>query len=331
MTQKEYIRKLRLCLSFFVSENELNDIVSDFEEVFSDSMTDGKSEEQICLSLGSPNEAAANILSERGVRVSTGKIIAKAFTFAIITAVSMYFLWENIYAGLFLMPFIPLGLLLFTENGKLTGLMEKEVSVSGIVSCIVPMINIFLFPKLADLLLSTDLSALFPLGAAITMVTAVSLVFAVLSVKTNPYGVIIPAAGGAASLCIVVLQAYAAYHLNDIFFIDIGEDVMAQQIAFRARYINIFITTLFVAGIIIFVLSAFRRDKSSIPCVYAVLGTLMLLSRERHILRTLDISAEFEPILNYVSPALWAEVCAIIILSVIFTVCLELRKAKNNG
>ncbi|MBP0956055.1 MAG: DUF1700 domain-containing protein [Oscillospiraceae bacterium] len=331
MTQKEYIRKLRSSLAFFVSENELNDIVSDLEEVFSDSMADGKSEEQICSSLGSPKDAAGNILSERGVTVSTGKMLAKAGAFAIITAVSMYFLWDNIYDSLFIMPFVPLGLLFFTENGKLTGLMEKRISLSGIISCILPMINIFLFPKLADMLLANDLSALFPLGAAITTVTAVSLVFAVLSVKTNPYGVIIPAAGSAASLCIVVLQAYAAFHLNDNVFIDIGEDIRTQQIAFRARFMNIFITTLFIAGIIIFVFSAFRRDKASISCMYAVLGTLMLLSRERSILRHLDILAETKPILHYVSPSLWAEACAMIILSVMITVCLALRKARNNG
>ncbi|MGN0667419.1 MAG: DUF1700 domain-containing protein [Huintestinicola sp.] len=331
MTKNEYIRKLRSQLIFFVSENELNDIVSDFEEVFSDSMTDGKNEEQICLSLGTPNEAAVNILSERGVTVSTAKMLAKVLAFAILTAVSMYFLWENTYDSLFIMPFIPLGLLLFMENGKLTGLMEKKISLSGIAACIIPMINIFLFPRLADSLLMTELSALFPLGAAITAVTAVSLVFAVLSVKSNPYGIIIPAAGAAASLCIVFFQAYSAYHLNDSVFIDIGADIMPQQIAFRARYINIFISTLFIAGIMIFVLSAFRRDKSSIPCMYAVLGTLMLLSNERHILRTLDILAEIEPILHYVPDSLWIEACGLIILSFIITVCLALRKAKGNG
>lgn len=58
MTQKEYIGKLRTRLAFVVSENERNDIIADIEEIFSDSMADGKSEEQICLSLGSPEETA---------------------------------------------------------------------------------------------------------------------------------------------------------------------------------------------------------------------------------------------------------------------------------
>ncbi|MGN1088773.1 MAG: DUF1700 domain-containing protein, partial [Huintestinicola sp.] len=285
MTQKEYIRKLRSCLAFFVSENELNDIISDFEEVFSDSLADGKSEEQICLSLGTPKEAAGNILSERGVKVSTVKMIAKALTFAVITAVSMYFLWNCPFESEFVMPVIPLGLLLFMENGKPARLTEKKISLSGAASCIISIINVFLFSKLSDSLLRTDFSALFPIVAAITAVTAVSLVFAVMSVRANPYGIIIPAAGTAAALCIAGFQAYAAYHINDNVFIDIGEDIMAQQIAFRARYINIFISTLFIAGVMVFVLSAFRRDKASIPCMYAAMGTLMLLGRERHILR----------------------------------------------
>ena len=74
MTQKEYIRKLRTRLAFVVSENERNDIIADIEEIFSDSMADGKSEEQICLSLGSPEETAKNILLEKGIS-SAGRII----------------------------------------------------------------------------------------------------------------------------------------------------------------------------------------------------------------------------------------------------------------
>lgn len=331
MTQKEYIRNLRSRLAFFVSQNELKDIVADMNEVFADGIADGKNEEQICISLGSPKDAARNILSERGVPIPAGEMLAKVIIFVITTSVSMYYLWNDPYNSIFFMPVIPLGLLLFMENCKLTRLMEKEISASGIVSCIVPMISIILFGKLADSVIMADEAVLFPLGAAITAVTAVSLFFAVLSVKANPYGIIIPAAGIAFSLCIAVLQAYSAFHITDKTYIDVDADIKVQQIAFRARYINIFISTLFISGIIIFVLSAFRRDKSSIPCMYAVMGTLMLLSKERKILRTLDITAGYEPMLQYVPHSLWIESCGIIILSIMITVCLAVRKAKNNG
>lgn len=331
MTEKEYIGKLRSSLAFFVSENELNDIVTDFEEMFADSLTDGKSEEQICLSLGSPKDAAADILSERGVKVSTGKMLAKAFAFIIITAVSMYFLWNNINESLYIMPFIPLVLLLLEENGKLTGLMDRKISVSGIAACIVMIINVFLFAGLTDKLLMTELSALLPFGAAITAVTTVSLTFAVLSVRSNPYGIIIPAVGAAGSLFAVVLQAYAALMIGKKYNIDIGGDIRTQQIVFRARYMNLLLMALLAAGIIIFVVSAFRRDRSTIPCMYIVMGTLMLFGRERHILRCIDISADIKPVLYYVPVSLWSEACGMIVFSIIITVCPALRKARNNG
>lgn len=331
MTQKEYIKKLRSRLSFMVSENELDDIVSDMEEVFCDSIADGKSEEQICLSLGSPKEAAKNILSERGVSVRTGKMYAKALVFVIITAVSMYLLWNYPHYSAFIMPFIPLGLLLFIENGKLSGLTEKKLSVSAVVSCIVPMMNIFLFPKLADAVLSAEDRVLFPLGGAITAATAASLVCSVLSVRTDPHGIIISAAGIIASLCIAGLQLNAAFHITDTSYFDENSDIKIQQTAFRARYVNIFITTLFAAAVIVFVISAFRRDKAAVFCMYASMGTLMLLSSERYALKTLDITSGYEPVLSYVPVPLWTEICGMILLSVIGTVCIALRKAKRNG
>ena len=331
MTKNDYLKKLRSCLAFAVSENELKDIVSDMEEVFADSLADGKSEEQICLALGLPKEAAANILLERGVNVSMGKLLAKTAVFLLITAISMCFLWNDTYNSVFLMPFIPIGLLLFAENGKLTELTEKKMSLSGIVSCILPVINVPLVSKLADSIILGDENALFPLGVGITAVTAASLVIAVLSVRTNPYGVIIPAAATAATICIAVLQAYAAFHISDTVYLDVGVDIITQQIAFRGKYLLIFLTTAFIAGIIIFVLSAFRRDKSSIACMYAVSGTMMLLSRERHILRTLDITANIKPILHYIPASLCIAVFGMLILSVTITICLAVRKAKCNG
>lgn len=229
------------------------------------------------------------------------------------------------------MPVIPLGLLLFIENGKLSGLTEKKLSVSGVVSCIVPMINIFLFQKLADAVLSAEDRVLFPFGVAMTAVTAASLVCSVLSVRMNPYGIIIPAAGIAASLCIAVLQLNAAFHITDTSYFDEYPDIKIQQTAYRARYVNIFITTLFVSAVIVFVISAFRRDKAAVFCMYASMGTLMLLGSERYVLRTLDITAGYEPVLSYVPVPLWAEVCVIIVLSVIGTVCSAVRKTKRNG
>lgn len=58
MTQKEYIKKLRFYLALRLPHAELSDIVSDMEELFAGAAADGKSEAQICLSLGTSKEAA---------------------------------------------------------------------------------------------------------------------------------------------------------------------------------------------------------------------------------------------------------------------------------
>lgn len=317
MTQKEYIKKLRTRLSFFVTNSELKDIVSDIEEIFADGAADGKSEEQICLSLGSPNDAAKNILLERGVSFLSKNTLIKAMIFAAVTAISMLYLWNSPSDSVFIMPIIPLGLLLFVENGNLIKLMEKKPSISGIASCIIPAAGIYLFPSLTHAVISGNNEALFPIGAAITAATALSLVLSILSVRADPYGMI----AAAAALCIVVFQIYAVFHISE-------SDLPIRS---RAQYLDTFIITLFTAVIIIFVFSALRKDKASMLCMYTALGSLMIFSYEKYIISELYISAEHDRIIRYIPGALWIECFGIIILSIIITVYLSVRKARKNG
>ena len=65
MTQKQYLAKLRKYLRFRLSNGEIDDILSDMEECFDAGKAEGKSEEDICLSLGDPKTAAASLLSEQ--------------------------------------------------------------------------------------------------------------------------------------------------------------------------------------------------------------------------------------------------------------------------
>lgn len=321
MTQKEYIRKLRARLSFFVTNSELKDIVSDIEEIFLDGVSDGKSEEQICLSLGSPNDAAKTILLERGVSFLSKSTLIKAMIFVAVTVISMLFLWNSPSDSVFIMPIIPLGLLLFIENGDLIKLMEKKSSISGIASCIIPAIGIFLFSSLTHALIGENNEALFPISAAITAATALSLVLSIVSVRVNPYGMITVAVGTVAALCIACFQIYAVLHISD----------GSLPIMSRSQYLNIFIAALFIAAVIIFVFSALRKDKASMFCMYAALGSLMIFSHEKYIISNLYISAEY-------AKSLWIECFGIIVFSIIITVIsiiitayLSVRKARKNG
>lgn len=72
MTRQQYLSKLRKQLQFRLSNSEIADIISDIEECFDAGAAEGKSEEEICLSLGEPKSAAASLLNEQtgGERIS---------------------------------------------------------------------------------------------------------------------------------------------------------------------------------------------------------------------------------------------------------------------
>lgn len=73
MTRQQYLSKLRKQLQFKLSNSEITDIISDIEECFDAGAAEGKSEEEICLSLGEPKSAAASLLNEQ----SSGERVTK--------------------------------------------------------------------------------------------------------------------------------------------------------------------------------------------------------------------------------------------------------------
>ena len=62
MTQREFIDKLKACLSGKVSSGTLQENVAYYEQYFASEKRQGRSEEAICASLGSPQLIAKSIL-----------------------------------------------------------------------------------------------------------------------------------------------------------------------------------------------------------------------------------------------------------------------------
>lgn len=75
MTKKQYLAKLRKQLQFRLSNSEIDDIISDIKECFEAGAAEGKSEEEICLSLGEPKNAAASLLNEQTGSERAAKIM----------------------------------------------------------------------------------------------------------------------------------------------------------------------------------------------------------------------------------------------------------------
>jgi uncharacterized membrane protein len=60
-TEQEYLHTLKVRLSGYVSREDLDDILADYAEHFSIGKSEGRSEEELCRSLGSPDDVAKEI------------------------------------------------------------------------------------------------------------------------------------------------------------------------------------------------------------------------------------------------------------------------------
>ena len=68
MKKEDFLEILRDYLKKGFSEDEVMDILRDYEEYFVDGIIEGKSEIEIISSLGSPKEIANELLSESNIK-----------------------------------------------------------------------------------------------------------------------------------------------------------------------------------------------------------------------------------------------------------------------
>ena len=62
ISQRSFMKKLKFYLAFYFDDKEVNSISNDYDEWFAVEISHGKSEEQICLALGSPQKAVSDLL-----------------------------------------------------------------------------------------------------------------------------------------------------------------------------------------------------------------------------------------------------------------------------
>ncbi len=331
MTKDEYIRKLRSKLRFFLSAVEIRDIAGDISEVFADGIAEGRSEGEICTSLGSPADAAGNILTEHGISANTGMSLAKTVISAVIMWAALYLLWSSPSVGIFAAAVLPAVLLLIIEAGKLSHLAENRASVLSIIGVVLAAVSVFVFGRLADAVLSCNEAALLPLGAVLTAIAAAMLICAVLSVRVSRFGAAAPVCGGVISAVIIGFMAYSAFHITERHFTDSDMSYEMMQIIYRSKFLNIFMMTLFASAAFVFVTLGIRRDRLTLPCMYAVMGIMMILSKERGILRAVDPSMPVDNIIKLVPVSLIIAAAGMLMLSAAADIYLIRRKVKSNG
>ena len=108
-TEQEYIRILRSRLEGTLPEHELNDIVSDYSEHFRIGKADGRTEQDLFSSLGSPDDVAREIRATHLVRKAEGDRSWKNIIHAVLATIGLG-LFNLVFV---LVPFVVLVVLLF--------------------------------------------------------------------------------------------------------------------------------------------------------------------------------------------------------------------------
>ena len=149
MTKKQFLTKLNASLKRLPSD-EREDILQDFEEHFAIGLEEGKTEEQISTSLGSPQQIAKELLATYRVK----KVEETATTGNILRAV-----WAVIGLGFFNLVIV-LGPFVALVGVIMAGWI---VGITFAASPVLVLINVSIYPKVFeffDLFFSIGLAGL---------------------------------------------------------------------------------------------------------------------------------------------------------------------------
>ncbi len=110
MTKKQYLYELSLYLRFRLPYKEVSDIMADMRECFESGEAEGRREDEICAGLGSPRNAAREIISGREAPMSPKErafVTVPIVICALSSAVFVFAAGRNFGAAAFLMLILP--------------------------------------------------------------------------------------------------------------------------------------------------------------------------------------------------------------------------------
>jgi uncharacterized membrane protein len=139
LTEQEFIRILRSRLEGTLPEEELNDIIFDYAEHFRIGKADGRTEEELCRSLGSPEDIAREIRATHLVKKAEDDRSCKNLLHAVLATLGLG-LFNLVFV---LIPFIILVVLLLVVF--LVGVLLAVLGPVGLVCSVLQMLGISAF------------------------------------------------------------------------------------------------------------------------------------------------------------------------------------------
>lgn len=203
MTRKQYISKLQNHLCFLLPDNEIADILCDIEECFDAGTNEGKSEEEISMSLGDPKNAAKEIIEEhrKSVGIFNSQFGEKYISAILCAALGvLVYLCANpkmsvgvlVIIGLILPPLMHL--ILERDNLKPALKTEKNETYS-LFAAVFLFGAVLLFRPFSSVILFSDGSAIIPLSiklSALIIAPQILLIFSMIKSGKSKLLCIIP-------------------------------------------------------------------------------------------------------------------------------------------
>ncbi|MCH5349310.1 MAG: DUF1700 domain-containing protein [Oscillospiraceae bacterium] len=276
MTQKQYLSELSRHLRFRFSDSEIGDIISDIKECFEAGTAEGKSEDDICLSLGKPKDAAAAILNEQewnpaGFAARLLDHYVPALISAFVLGIFFYFGFKHeiVYIRIteIALYAIPLLIWLLLERASLFKSILKykadpfAFAGSALIFTVGIIYNIFMRS-----IIITDFNyRIPPLAVSISVLLSASVVMLVISIwKHAPRPFFFAA---------VIVSALSVYKLIETCHYFVTR--FSLEANYSGLYNSYYYDLLFFWGALFLVWSLFRRSSLSLPSAYLSLVTVV--------------------------------------------------------
>ena len=324
-------------LCFLLPDSEVSDILCDMEECFDAGISEGKTEEEICISLGSPRDAVKEILSERNESANPfasqmgGKYISPLICVAL--GVLVFFTVDFMTAGALAIVGIILPLLIhliLERNNFVTAFKAEKTDIFALSAAILWFGAVLIFMPFANVILLADGDAVFILSVKISALIIVPQVMLLISIFKS---------GKSKLFCIVPAFIIGMVVVSEfITSIDISS-LVAESYTAKAYYsysgaiCNVYSIIMIITSAELFLWAILNRNAFSLPMQYMVVFGGIISKFIRWRLYITDPTDPYSAFLNngiITMPAVIGIAAFIISLAAVITVRLKFKKKDGE-
>lgn len=341
MTQKQYLSALGRHLRFRFSESDIEDIISDMKECFEAGIAEGKSEEDICHSLGDPKDAAASLLNEQkkdpaGFAARLLDYWIPVFISAFVIGVFFYFGFKHeiVYIRIneIALYAIPILIWLLLERASLfRSILKYKADLFTFSGSVLIFTSGIILGTFLRSIIITGLNNMVsplavPLAVSISVLIFASMTMLLISIWKYAPRLLFFAA--------VIVSALSVYRLIQICCYFAAQ--FSSKVHIYGLYISYYCDLIFFWGGLLLVWSLFRRSSLTLPSAYFSLVTIAEIFYIEQCMSRLDPNDErslpffLDDILNYKSYLIGGILSAATLVMVIIVKKLGSRRKDDT-